>query len=256
MSAPDDPETPPSAPASSGRAGPGSVEAARGEPASARPQHAQRPLFARWANSLTRIVLLAMASSLIAVPAFCVAWARTPYSTGQFDPLPQPVMFDHRHHVRDDGIDCRYCHGAAEKSAYAGVPPTETCMNCHGQIWNDAPLLSEVRKSFFTGQPLHWARVNALPDHVFFNHAAHVNHNVGCVSCHGRVDLMGQVFQAQPLTMRWCLDCHRNPEPHLRPQARITDMEWTPDRPAAELGREIRLARHIDPPTHCAACHR
>src|SRR5262249_13303947 len=157
--------------------------------------------FTKWANTLTRLVLLAFGCSLVAVPAFCVAWARTPYSTGAFDPIAQPVMFDHRHHVRDDGIDCKYCHVAVETSPYAGVPATEVCMNCHGQIWSDAPLLSEVRKSYFSGQPIRWWRVNALPDHVFFSHAVHVDRGVGCVSCHGRVDQMGAVYQARPLTM-------------------------------------------------------
>ena len=216
----------------------------------------QRPLFTKWANTITRLVLLTFAASIVAVPAFCIAWARTPYSTGAFDPIEQPVMFDHRHHVRDDGIDCKYCHVAVETSPYAGVPATEVCMNCHGQIWSDAPLLSAVRKSYFTGEPIRWWRVNALPDHVFFNHAVHVNRGIGCVSCHGRVDLMSAVYQAQPLTMRWCLDCHRHPEAHLRPQSEITNLEWVPDEPQEVLGARIKEERHVDPPTYCSGCHR
>jgi hypothetical protein len=215
-----------------------------------------RPLFAPYANSAIRLALVLALVMLVALPTFFIAWARTPYSTGASDPVVQPVMFDHRHHYRDDGIDCRYCHYAVDRSPYAGVPATEVCMNCHSQVWNDAPLLSRVRASFFSGKPIEWERVNALPDHVFFNHAVHVNRGVGCVSCHGRVDLMGQVYQAQPLTMAWCLDCHRAPENHLRPQEQITNMEWAPDRPQRDLGLAIKAAREIAPPTHCSACHR
>lgn len=214
------------------------------------------PLYPRWATSAFRLVLLSILLSLIAVPTFFIAWARTPYATDASDPVSQPVMFDHRHHTRDDGIDCRYCHYAVDRSPNAGVPATELCMNCHGQIWNQAPILSQVRKSFFSKEPIRWTRVFNVPDFVFFNHAIHVNRNVGCVSCHGRVDLMGQVYMPMAMTMRWCLECHRAPEEHLRPDERITDMEWVPERPAIEIGREIKAQKKIDPPTNCTACHR
>lgn len=214
------------------------------------------PLFPRWANAAFRIFLATLVASLLAVPTFFIAWARTPYSTGASDPAAQPVLFDHRHHTRDDGIDCRYCHDGVERSSYAGVPSTELCMNCHGQVWNQAPAVSLVRASFFSGKPIAWQRVNSLPDFVFFNHSVHVRRNVGCVSCHGRVDLMGQVYMPEAMTMRWCLDCHRAPEKHLRPADRIADMEWAPARPQREVGLQIKAEDHIAPPTNCSGCHR
>jgi hypothetical protein len=194
--------------------------------------------------------------SIVGAPTFFIAWARTSYSTGASDEAAQPVLFDHRHHTRDDGIDCRYCHGAVDRSPFAGVPSTDVCMNCHGQVWNQAPALSLVRASFFSGKPIAWERVTNLPDFVFFNHSIHVRRNVGCVSCHGRVDLMGQVYMPEAMTMRWCLECHRAPENHLRPADRITDMEWLPPRSQRALGLEIRTRNHIDPPTNCSGCHR
>lgn len=180
-------------------------------------------------------------------------FVRTPYVTNEGTPVVQPVMFDHRHHVRDDLIDCLYCHYTAETSAYASVPPTELCMNCHSQIWTASPLLAPVRESFFSGRPIDWKRVHKLPDHVYFDHSIHVAKGVGCVSCHGRVDEMAQVARAAPLTMGWCLDCHRNPEPHLRPRDRITDMTWNPSPGEGErLARENGVGRL----TNCSTCHR
>lgn len=214
------------------------------------------PLFPGWANATFRLVLLALLLSVIAVPTAFIAWARTPYSTGASEPQMQPVLFDHRHHTLDDGIDCRYCHNAVERSAYAGVPSSELCMNCHGQVWNRAPLISAVRSSYFSNTPLEWQRVFNVPDFVFFNHSVHVHRNVGCVSCHGRVDSMGQVYMPEAMTMSWCLDCHRAPEDHLRPQDRITEMDFLPPDEQRQVGLAIKADKHIDPPTTCSACHR
>ncbi|MDF2693046.1 MAG: Molybdopterin oxidoreductase subunitprotein, partial [Labilithrix sp.] len=166
------------------------------------------------------------------------------------------VKFDHRHHARDDGITCEYCHGGAAKTPFAGIPPTSVCMNCHAQVWTTSPELSRVRRSFFEDEPIRWQRVNRLPDFVFFDHSAHVSHGVGCVTCHGRVDQMGQVYAAQPLTMRWCLDCHREPEKFLRPLDAVTEMDWQPDRPQEELGRELRAELGVRSLVECSACHR
>jgi hypothetical protein len=215
-----------------------------------------KPLFPQWTNTAARLLIGLALGSAVAIPVLLIVWVRTPYVTGQFDPLDQPLQFDHRHHVRDDGIDCEYCHFSATRSPFAGVPPTALCMNCHSQVWNDSPLLEPVRRSYFSGNAIRWQRVNRLPDFAFFNHAIHVNRGVGCVSCHGRVDQMASVYATEPLTMSWCLDCHRAPERVLRPQANITDMEWEPSRPQLEVGREIRAHRGIEPPTHCTACHR
>jgi hypothetical protein len=151
---------------------------------------------------------------------------RSAYNTGQFIQVQQPVQFSHKHHVGDDGIDCRYCHTSVETSNTAGLPPTKTCMNCHTQIWADSAYLEIVRASYRDNKPLEWTRVHDLPDFVYFNHSIHVNKGVGCASCHGRVDQMPMVYQAASLQMEWCLACHRAPERYLRPKEKITDMAW------------------------------
>jgi hypothetical protein len=211
-------------------------------------------LFPAYANQIFWVAIGTGAVAVVGIPTALIAWARTPYATAEDHPPEQPVKFDHRHHARDDGITCEYCHRGAFDSPIAGVPATAVCMNCHGQIWPSSPELSPVRHSYFSDEPIRWQRVNRLPDFVFFNHSAHVTHGVGCVSCHGRVDLMPQVYPAAPLTMRWCLDCHRDPAPHLRPLDKITDMEWTPSSP--EEGRELQAKLGARSLTNCTTCHR
>jgi hypothetical protein len=214
------------------------------------------PVFPEWSNSLIRWVLVLIVAVLVGIPLLLMAYVRTPFGTGQYDPLEQPVQFDHRHHVADQGIDCFYCHHEAERSPYAGVPSSATCMGCHNQLWRDSSLLEPVRASFFSGDPVPWRRVHALPDFVYFDHSAHVNRNVGCVSCHGVVSRMPAVQQQAPMTMAWCLDCHRDPDPHLRPSDRITHGEWRPDGDPRAFGRDIRERHEISPPLTCTACHR
>lgn len=213
-------------------------------------------LFPRWSDSVLWLGIAVALAAVVGLPLFLMAWVRTPYATGQYDPVEQPVEFDHRHHVVDDGIDCRYCHDLVDRSPFAGVPPTARCMNCHSQIWNTSPLLRPVWDSYFGDRPIRWVRVHRLPDFVFFDHAAHVNKGVGCESCHGRVDQMASVYQVAPLTMAWCLECHRAPERFLRPVEHVTTMGWHPDRPQRELGLEIKRRYEVRELTHCTACHR
>jgi hypothetical protein len=215
-----------------------------------------KPLFPAWGNSVLWLSLVLLGAGVIGFIAFLMIWARTPYSTGQEDPIDQPVKFDHRHHARDDGISCLYCHGSAQKSPYAGVPPTELCMNCHSQVWTRSPEVLPVRASYFEGTPIHWQRVHSLPGFVYFDHSIHVAKGVGCVSCHGRIDQMAQVLQVESLSMGWCLDCHRNPEAHLRPPEHVADMDWVPDRPQTVIGPEIKEQLHVNPTTDCTGCHR
>jgi hypothetical protein len=215
-----------------------------------------QPLFPRWTNTVVRLALFVVAATMVSVPTCLMLWVRTAYTTQADEPRPQPILFDHRHHVRDDGIDCRYCHDTVDSSPFAGVPPIDRCMGCHSQVWGDAPVLESLRRAAFTGAPIRWARVHNLPKFVFFDHSIHVRRGVGCASCHGRVDLMGQVRQVAPLTMGWCIDCHRDPAPHLRPLDRVTDMAWKPDRPELEVGRAIQQQLRIRPPLHCSGCHR
>jgi hypothetical protein len=213
-------------------------------------------LFPEWSNSLFRFAIGMAAIGAVGLPVFLMIWVRTPYMTGQMDPPSQPIKFDHRHHVRDDGIACEYCHSGVRRSAYAGIPAVSTCMNCHSQIWSSSPELTLLRSAYFDGKAIEWVRVNNLPRHVFFNHAIHVTKGVGCVTCHGRVDLMGQVHQEESLLMQWCLDCHRHPEKHLRPPAKVTDMEWTAGGRQAQMGREIQAQLNVHPTTDCTGCHR
>jgi hypothetical protein len=233
-------------------------------------------LFPRWSNTAYRLALLALLSLGPIGIAGAMVYVRTPWNTGSGDAVDQPVQFDHRHHVIDDGIDCIYCHTGAESSDYAGVPATDVCMGCHAQIWNESPLLETVRRSYFSGQAIPWNRVHDLPDFVYFNHAVHVQRGVGCVECHGRVDRMARVYQTQSLSMGFCLDCHSRaselPEASATPSGGAVaargvaprsgegDGEAQPalfgrlafgEGPALSLGPK----RH-DALTTCSACHR
>lgn len=168
----------------------------------------------------------------------------------------QPVRYSHKLHAGNIGMDCRYCHISVEKASFAAIPATETCMNCHVRVKPQSPLLEPVRQSYATGQPIPWVKVHRLPDYVYFNHQVHVTAGVSCVSCHGRVDQMAEVMQMQPLTMAWCLDCHRNPAPNIRPAEFVTKLDWTPEGDPAELGMKIIKAKGIKPPENCSGCHR
>lgn len=217
------------------------------------------PLFPRWTNTAAR----ASIAILVTIPALALGglmvWVRMPDANNQFHPYEQPVQFDHRHHVADEGIDCRYCHTTVEDGPSAGIPSTTVCMSCHAQIWQKSPYLTEVREKFFNDLPIRWVRVHNLPDHVYFDHSIHVNKGVGCVSCHGRVDEMGAIEQVAPLTMSWCLDCHRNPGPNLRPVEEITSTTWTPPAEAearTALAEALMEQYDVHPRVSCETCHR
>src|SRR5918998_1054742 len=186
---------------------------------------------------------------------------RSSYNTGQFIEVQQPVQFSHKHHVGDDGIDCRYCHTAVETagsgSGSAGMPPTETCMNCHKQIWADSPYLEIVRESWREDRPIQWTRVHDLPDYVYFNHSIHVAKGVGCSSCHGRIDQMPAVYQAASLQMEWCLECHRNPEKFVRPKEEVFNMQWRQENRTREeiaKGGELVKSYHIQDAYTLTSC--
>jgi hypothetical protein len=184
-------------------------------------------LFPRWSNTAFGLALAALAAGVVALVAGPMILMRTPYATHEGDPVQQPVEFDHRHHVRDDEIACVYCHRTVETGARAGIPATEVCMGCHAQVWNRSPLLAPVRASWAQGTPIPWRRVHDLPDHVYFNHAVHVTGaRLPCATCHGDVASMPRVSKAAPLTMGWCIDCHR------------------------------QGGRALTPLTTCSACHR
>lgn len=167
----------------------------------------------------------------------------------------QPVPFSHKLHAGELKMDCRYCHGTAEVAAHSAVPPTSTCMSCHSMIHKQSAKLEPVRESYETGEAIPWVRIHDLPDYAYFNHSAHVNRGVGCASCHGRVDKMEEVWQHEPLSMGWCIECHRAPEEHLRPQSEITNMAWAPAN-QLEIGAELAERNGINPPENCSSCHR
>lgn len=181
---------------------------------------------------------------------------RSDYVTGANTNVTQPVQFSHAHHVGGLGIDCRYCHTTVEQSSFANIPPTKTCMNCHSQIWVTSPYLEPIRSSWRTGESIQWTRVNNLPDFVFFNHSIHIKKGVGCETCHGRLDQMPGIYQAQSLQMEWCLDCHRQPQKYVRPREAVVTMGYQPAKSQAELGPELVKAYDIKSLTSCSTCHR
>ncbi|HEY6490130.1 MAG: cytochrome c3 family protein [Terracidiphilus sp.] len=183
-------------------------------------------IFDRSSNALARMSLVLTGLIVIALGVTLDQLQRSPWVTRQGQRPEQPVPFSHKHHVQGLGLQCQYCHVSVEKSSYAGIPPTKTCMNCHAQIWTNAQLLEPVRNSWATGQSIAWTKVHDLPDFVFFNHEIHVNKGIGCESCHGRVDQMPLMYAQNTLQMEWCLNCHRNPAKNLRPTAQIYNMAW------------------------------
>jgi len=216
-------------------------------------------IFHRSTNTIARATIFGAVLVLLGLSWLLMNFNRSDYITRANNYIEQPVQFSHKHHVGDDGIDCRYCHTSVETSSSAGIPSTKICMNCHSQLWNTTEYLEPVRASWKTGKPIKWTRVHDLPDFVYFNHSIHVNNGVGCSTCHGRVDHMPLVTQVQSLQMEWCLDCHRNPEKYLRPQSEIFNMAWEP--PANQIEQGKKLAKEyqiptVDVLTSCSTCHR
>ncbi|HEX5285126.1 MAG TPA: cytochrome c3 family protein [Bryocella sp.] len=183
-------------------------------------------VFDRSSNALVRLSLVLTGLIVIALGVTLNELQRSPWVTRQGQRPDQPVPFSHKHHVEGLGLQCQYCHTSVEKSSYAGIPPTKTCMNCHSEIWTNAQLLEPVRNSWATGESIQWIRVHDLPDYVYFNHEIHVNKGLGCASCHGRVDEMPLMYEENTLQMEWCLNCHRNPAGNLRPAAEVYNMAW------------------------------
>ncbi len=214
-----------------------------------------RYVFPKWTNFLRP----ALAIVLGGVPIYTIAIIYFGFSPGTrnigYQP-EQPVAYSHALHAGELGIDCRYCHTSVESAAQASIPPTQTCMNCHKLIRSESEKLAPVIESYETGMPIEWVRVHNLPDFAYFNHSAHVRQGVGCVSCHGRVDKMEVVSQVESLTMGWCLDCHRNPDRHLRPAEFVTQLDWESGTDPLELGSRLREEKNIHPSEDCSTCHR
>ena len=213
-------------------------------------------IFHRSANTLSKVSLagiLLLGGGLIGL---AMLLGRSSYVTRAQEYVEQPVQFSHLHHVLDDGIDCRYCHTSVETSSFAGIPPTKTCMNCHSQIWQSAPILEPVRASFREDKPMQWIRVHDLPDFVYFNHSIHVKKGMGCETCHGRIDQMPLTKQQNSLQMEWCINCHRNPQDYVRPREEVFTMGYRAREDQATLGPKLVADYKIKPSTDCSTCHR
>src|SRR6266567_3918089 len=229
-------------------------------------------IFDRSSNALARMSLVLTGLIVIALGVTLDELQRSPWVTRQGQRPDQPVPFSHKHHVQGLGLQCQYCHVTVEKSSYAGIPPTKTCINCHSQIWTNAQLLEPVRASYKSGESLQWTRVNQLPDFVYFNHSIHINKGVGCNTCHGPVDLMPFMYQQESLQMEWCLECHRAAQNHLRPRSEVFNMRY--QQPAGanpvvvdgqtytdqlDLGTALvkkYKVRGVKDITTCSTCHR
>ena len=218
-------------------------------------------IFPRSANALARSSLFGVLSLVLFLGWLVFTLMRSSWATKQDEFVEQPIQFSHAHHVGGMGIDCRYCHTSVEKSSFAGIPPTKTCMNCHSQIWSTAPILEPVRASFRNDTNLEWIRVNDLPDFVYFNHQIHVKQGVGCDTCHGPVDKMPLMYQAKSLLMEWCLECHRAPEQFIRPRAEVFNMNYRLPSGVTQVEQGLRLKQEFgiatrEHLTSCSVCHR
>ena len=216
-------------------------------------------IFRRSANNIARISMVMVAVLGGAAVFAFTQISRSSYVTNQYLEKQQPVQFSHKHHTGDDGIDCRYCHNTVETTATAGMPPTQTCMNCHSEIWADSPYLEPVRASYRDNKPIEWERVHDLPEYTYFNHSIHVAKGVGCSTCHGKIDDMQAVYQESSLQMEWCIACHREPEKYIRPKSEIYNTQWSSgdidatDRAKLKADYKIRSKEML---TSCSVCHR
>jgi hypothetical protein len=216
-------------------------------------------LFPRATNVLAKATIAGSTLTAAFLAWIAVIYTRSSYGTSASESRVQPVPFSHEHHVGVLGIDCRYCHTSVERSSFAGIPSTKTCMNCHSQMWQGSSMLQPVRDSYRNGRSLRWQRVYNLPGFVYFDHSIHIHRGVGCSSCHGQIDEMPFTYQEPSLLMEWCLDCHRHPQRELRPREQVFNMKYRPPPDQAEVGRELVKNYGIKDPeslTSCTVCHR
>lgn len=209
--------------------------------------------FPEWTETLKKWISLLVVGAPVYLVAL-VAYGVTPQALRIGYQPDQPVPYSHALHAGELGIDCRYCHSTVERAGEAAIPPAATCMNCHASVKKDSDALLPIRAAFAENTPVRWTRVHDVPDYVYFNHQAHVSAAVGCETCHGRIDQMVKVFQAKPLTMEWCVDCHRDPTAHIRPIEEITTMGYEPK--SDDEGKTLARDRNVKPSTNCSTCHR
>src|ERR1700733_2995847 len=219
-------------------------------------------IFPKWTNRLPRNIIIGALLVGTAVTGGGTYYFTPKYTRVGYQPI-QPVAFPHSVHVTQLGLDCRYCHNGVEKSWYSNIPATSVCMNCHNQVLKDDDRLAVVRESFATGKPIPWVQIHKLPDYAYFNHSVHVNRGVSCVECHGQINHMDEVYHAKPLSMSFCLNCHRDPAQHLRPMDKITDLDWKPTEITADLAsKQLEMGQkfvhdwHVQSLQNCSTCHR
>ncbi len=212
-------------------------------------------IFPEWTNRVPLIILVVVIAGTTAAVGFFWYYGSPKYTDIGYRPV-QPVPYSHKIHVNDLGIDCRYCHTSVEVSPVSIVPPTQICMNCHSLILPESEKLQPIRDSFISGNPVEWVRVHNLPDYVYFNHSSHVTKGVGCITCHGNVAEMDVVTQQESLSMSWCLDCHRDPGPNLRPVDQITNMKWIMPENKEEFSTKMIAKMNVNPSEDCSTCHR
>lgn len=216
-------------------------------------------IFHHSTNLISRMSIYGGVFILAALGGALYTVALSPYYTDVNVAREQPVPFSHKHHVGELGIDCRYCHTSVEKSSFAGIPPTQTCMSCHSKIWTNAAMLEPVRASYREDKSIAWTRVNALPDFVYFDHSIHVAKGVGCTTCHGPIAEMPLTWRANTLYMSWCLDCHRAPEKYVRPKSEVFNPDYQPPADQLELGMRLVTEykiQNVRALTTCSTCHR
>ena len=211
-------------------------------------------IFNRKANALPTITLLGSVAGGIFAIFFIWYYFSPEYTDVGYAP-EQPVEYSHQLHVGELGLDCQYCHTNVTSADHSNVPATQTCMNCHSQVRTESLKLLPVRESWATGESIEWVKVHTLPDYAQFSHKVHTNNGVGCESCHGRVDQMEVVSLTEPLSMGWCLECHRAPENYLRPNDEVSTMGYEYPDNFVEANMMRIQAEHISPPTNCSACH-
>jgi hypothetical protein len=219
-------------------------------------------IFPKWTNRLPLMIIIGAVLIGSGVTAGCWYYFTNKYTNVGYMPV-QPVAFSHAIHANQLGMDCRYCHNGVEKSWYSNIPASSVCMNCHSVVLKDDPKLAVVRDSYQTGKPIPWVQIHKLPDYVYFNHSVHVNRGISCVECHGNINHMDEVYQAKPLGMAFCLDCHRDPAAHLRPPEKITDLDWkwsADPLQAVEMqklnGQKFAHDWKVESMQNCSACHR
>lgn len=212
-------------------------------------------IFPEWTNKLPLILLIVAIGGAVGGVGFFWYYGSPKYTAVGYRP-DQPVEYSHKLHAGDLGIDCRYCHYSVEESAIANVPPTQVCMNCHTMVKPESEKLAKVRESYMTGVPIQWVRVNKIGEYAYFDHSIHIDRGVSCISCHGNLAQMEKVEQKEPLSMSFCLDCHRNPAPNLRPVDEVTNMFWEKPDNQEEFATEVINEKNVNPPTDCSGCHR